>query len=40
MEPANQISPTVRMNADYAARAAKGGLNSYEIFDYAVNGTA
>lgn len=28
------------LNAGYAARAAKGGLNSYEIFDYAINGTA
>ena len=28
------------LNAGYAARAALGGLNSYEIFDYAVNGTA
>ncbi len=28
------------LNADYTARAARGGLNSYEIFDYAVNGTA
>ena len=27
-------------NAGYAARGAKGGLNSYQIFDYAINGTA
>ena len=28
------------LNTAYAARAAKGGLDSYEIFDYAINGTA
>ena len=28
------------LNQAYAARAGRGGLRSYEIFDYAINGTA
>ena len=28
------------LNETYAARAARGGLRSFQIFDYAINGTA